>query len=192
MTGTDRRVVRTGWCAKTPSIQRHPETNQGPLSSIQCAGFVFNHTPSSRHASLQPPTLARRRISPGAPQSGGAPTSTVCGPVLFSLIARTPPGSTPPNARASTRVNAVLDTVERGIPSPSLLPLEPPQPAAVPIQPSPPPPDPPPEAPPGPPRGRCGCQCCRYHRPSQPSATVADCLATVAGCLARNWMVNDR
>lgn len=128
MTGTDRRVVRTGWCAKTPSDQRHPETNQGPLSSNQGAGFVSNRTPSSRHASLQPPTLTRRRISPGAAQSGGAPTSTVCGPVLFSLIARTPPESTPPNARANTRVNAVLDAVESDVPSPSLLPLEPLQP----------------------------------------------------------------
>ena len=44
LTGTDRRVVRTGWCAKTPSDQRHPETNQGPLSSNQGAGFVSNRT----------------------------------------------------------------------------------------------------------------------------------------------------
>ena len=86
-----------------------------------------NRTPSSRHVSLQPPTLAPRRISPGESQSGGAPASTVCGTVLFSLIARTPRDSTSPIARAITRANAVVDTMERDVISPSLLPLEPPQ-----------------------------------------------------------------
>ena len=179
MTGTGRRVVRTGWCTKTPSDQRHPKTNQGPLSFDQGAEFVSNRTPSSRHASLQPPTLAPRRISPGESRSGGAPASTVCGTVLFSLIARTPRESTSPIARANTRANAVVDTVERDVISPSLLPLEPPQfcrtqcanaalaaaarPAAQ-------------GADRTRHRGRCGCQCCRCRCLSQPSATVADCL----------------
>ena len=81
VTASDRRrstcVVRSGWCGKTPSDQRHPKTNRGPLSSDQGADFVSNLTYSSRHASLQPPTRARRRISPGTAPAGGAPASTV-------------------------------------------------------------------------------------------------------------------
>ena len=118
-------MARSGWCAKTPSERRHPTTSWPAGACALGAHFMSNRTPSSRHASLQPPTRAPRRIGPGAAQSGGAPALFVCGAVLFSLIGRAPPEMTSPNARANTRVNAVLDTVERDVPSPSLLPLEP-------------------------------------------------------------------
>ena len=148
------------WCARDGAARRLPTSAIRKLiedhyrpTKVRTSCLTSRTAHATPHCSLR---LARVVASvPAQPLQVVRRRRPWCGAALFSLIGRAPPESTPPNARAKTRANAVPDTVKRDVPPPSLRPLAPRQPAVHSVPSTalaaPPSPDPPPEAPPEPP-----------------------------------------